>query len=94
MTAIPTRDELFEMAARPIGGEDVYRAAQKAVATKGKPPAEVVEASKRASKLWLPAGKTSANTNAAREAEAAIKARNYDIEDAVEAAGGCRGSLG
>lgn len=92
MNVVPTREELFEMAARPIGGPDTFELA-KAVLPGEKPPLEVVEAAKRAQKLWLPAGKTSANTTEAREAEALIKARNYDIEDAVEAAGGKRGHL-
>lgn len=92
MNAVPTREELFEMAARPIGGPDTFRLA-KAVLPGEKPPLEVIEAGKRAQKLWLPAGKTSANTTVAREADAAIKALNYDLEDAVEAAGGKRGHL-
>jgi hypothetical protein len=93
MNAVPTREELFEMAARPIGSPDV-QALAKAVLPGAKPPAEVVEAARRASKLWLPAGKTSANTIEAREAEAVIRARNFDLEDAVEEAGGKRGHVG
>lgn len=99
MNAVPTREELFEMAARPIGSPALQELAERTSVgrlgptgevVKGAPP-ELLEVSKRASKVWLPAGKSSANTTAAREAEAQIKARNFDLEDAIEAAGGRRG---
>jgi hypothetical protein len=82
MNAVPTRDELFEMAARPIAPvDDTYNAK--------------VEAGKRAGNLWLPAGKM--NPSATREGKALraeMRALQIDLEDAVEAAGGARGHVG
>lgn len=92
MNAVPTREELFEMAARPIGDADLYQRA-KSVLPGEKPHPEVVEAAKRASKLWLPCGKKSAVNAEAKEVRAEFNARQIDLEDAVEAAGGARGSL-
>lgn len=93
MNAPISREELFELAAKPIGD----RAIQQRISAAGGDPfgkimtPETTQAAKRAQKLWLPHGKQSANTTAAREAERELKALNYDLEDAVEAAGGTRG---
>jgi hypothetical protein len=95
------RDELFALAALPIGKASI-EAAEKA-ARAAKVPAKKIhkvveratrEAAKRASKVWLPAGKSSANTTIARDAERDLLARNYDIEDAIAEAGGRRGAVG
>jgi hypothetical protein len=93
------REELFALAAKPIGSPELCREADnlKAAQERGvrvKPTGELAETIKRTSKLWLPEGKTSANSTEARAAERELKALNYDLEDAVEAAGGDRGHLG
>lgn len=81
MNAVPTREELFEMAASPIAPADHTIEARKA-------------AGKRAAALWLPAGKTNISaTRIGKALRAEMKARQIDLEDAVEAAGGARGSL-
>lgn len=85
------REELFALAAQPIGSVALSEAARVAFERQQRPPTEVVEASKRAQKVWLPSGKRSVVTKEAREAEAKLRARNFDIEDAVVAAGGQRG---
>jgi len=78
MNAVPTRDELFEMAARPIGA----------------PGEKPRSAAARTSKIWLPAGKRSATSADAKSARAEFRERQIDLEDAIEAAGGQRGHLG
>lgn len=93
MNAVPTRDELFEMAARPIGDPELFGLAKNLLPGQ-KPHPEVVEASKRACKLWLPAGKKSAVNVEAKEVRAEFDARQIDLEDAVESAGGQRGHVG
>lgn len=85
------RDELFALAAQPIGSAQLQAEADFAMNNQRTPPKEVVETAKRAAKVWLPEGKLSANTTAARDAKKEIRARNYDIEDAIVAAGGHRG---
>lgn len=69
----------------PIGGDHLKNAAMCATQ-------EAREVARRASKIWLPNGKRSANTTEARDAAKAAKALNYDLEDAVEQAGGNRGA--
>jgi hypothetical protein len=79
------REELFALAAAPLGDRSIQDKV-------GKDFQKTKAAfAKRAQKVWLPAGKLSANTNAQREHERSLKALNFDIEDAVEAAGGQRG---
>lgn len=56
-------------------------------------PSDLQETIKRTSKLWLPQGKKATRTREALDAEREILARNFDLEDAVEAAGGQRGSI-
>lgn len=87
------RDELFALAAAPLGSPEIMAKAD-ALTFGAKAPPEVAAISKRASKVWLPEGKSSVNTNVAREAEREMRARNFDIEDAIAAAGGNRGSAG
>lgn len=87
------REELFEMAAEPIGNADLQREAEFIGTSGRKPSRELKEASARACKKWLPAGKKSTVSHESKEAEQAFYARQNDIEDAVEAAGGQRGSL-
>jgi hypothetical protein len=79
------RDELFALAAQPIGDREL----QTGIHCTGP---EAREAARRASKVWLPGGKTSATI--ARDAERELRVRNFDIEDAIEAAGGHRGTSG
>lgn len=86
-----TRDELFALAAKPIGDRELQHAGNNPEAVMMDP--RLTAAAKRASKVWLPLGKQSANTNAAREAERELKARNFDLEDAIAAAGGERGHV-
>lgn len=90
-----SREELFEMAAEPIGSPDLqrYADANREAFARGalKPSPELKEAGERACKKWLPGGKKSPVSVESREAEQAFYARNFDIEDAVEAAGGQRG---
>jgi hypothetical protein len=88
------RDELFALAAQPIGSPSLQREADSALARQMKPSLEVVAVAKRANKVWLPAGKKSANTTLARDVERDLLARNYDIEDAIAEAGGRRGEVG
>lgn len=83
MNAVPSREELFAMAAEPIGDRQRCMTMQ-----------EKADAGKRASKLWLPWGIT--NKSATREARAkqkALRESQIDIEDAIAAAGGERGSV-
>lgn len=84
-----TRDELFALAALPIGDREEQDKSNPGhrIAT---PTA--IAAAKRAQKIWLPDGKTSALSRESRQAERDAKARNFDIEDAIENAGGKRGS--
>lgn len=86
-----SRDEIFALAAAPIGGAELREKCGGGLVHVADP--EAIAAAKRASKIWLPRGKSSANTNAAREVEREAKARNFDIEDAIEAAGGQRGAF-
>jgi len=56
------------------------------------PPA-AKEAARRAKKIWLPEGKRPANGDDERRRREEFAARQVDLEEAVEAAGGARGSL-
>lgn len=97
------REELFALADTPIGDADMLALANADFARKqALPPQqrarfkaspEVAALSRRAQKVWLPEGKSSANTSEQREHERALKAQNFDIEDAIEAAGGARGVI-
>lgn len=71
------REYLDWLAARPIGGDTV--------------PSR--EAAERACKVWLPNGRRPLRTPEIIEREAALKAGQTDLEDAVEQAGGERGHL-
>lgn len=87
MNAIPTREELFAMAASPIGDKAALDAGKMCAAEKA-------AAAKRAQKVWLPLGKRSPVSREAKEAEKLIRANQIDLEDAVVAAGGERGRCG
>lgn len=80
-----TREELFELAASPIGGPEAKRAAAAHRPGRDKTPAILKEAGKRAAKIWLPRGKRRTILSAGDPAA------QTDLEDAVEAAGGKRG---
>jgi hypothetical protein len=71
------RDWLQSLTEYPIGGDSCSSA----------------EAARRANKVWLPAGKRSANSREVRATQQELRAKQIDIEDAVEAAGGERGKL-
>lgn len=86
-----SREELFEMARAPIGDRSI-QPADNPSAHCGSPEAR--EAAKRAQKLWLPRGKGSPVSREAKEAERELKARNFDLEDAIAARGGERGHSG
>ena len=87
MNAVPSREQLFAMAAEPIG-DRVRCDAGKMTAE------EKAGAAKRASKVWLPWGATNKSaTRESRAAQAALRETQIDLEDAIAAAGGERGSV-
>jgi hypothetical protein len=90
MERVSTRNLLQELADAPIGSPELQDEADRIAHAKGavKPSAELTEAIKRASKLWLPQGRHPARRGACNEPAA----EQIDIEDAVESAGGKRGS--
>lgn len=96
MNIVPSREELFAMAAEPLGSREMQEIADEAkrceLRSGAKPPREVRDLTKRVSKVWLPAGKKSVVSAEAKEIDAAIRANQIDLEDAIEAAGGERGS--
>lgn len=75
------REELFALAARPLGVLTDDRDGELSGSAVGR----------RAQKVWLPDGKRSASGKEVRERESELRALNFDIEDAIEAAGGQRG---
>lgn len=83
-----SRDELFALAEEPIGS----RALQAGRYDQIHDP-DLVRAAKRASKLWLPRGRRGSNSREAKDADTAIRSTQFDLEDAVEAAGGSRGGI-
>lgn len=86
MNIAPSREELFAMAAEPIGDRERLAAGKMTMLEKA-------EAGKRASKFWRPYGITNKSaTKEARAAQAKLRATQIDLEDAIEAAGGARGS--
>lgn len=85
-----SREELFELAASPLGSKEMQQEADRyPIGAKG--PGYIADVARRCSKKWLPEGKKPVNGREIREAEAAAKALNFDIEDAIAAAGGSRG---
>jgi len=89
---VTDRELLQDLAARPLGTPELQKLASQ-YSPDQTPPPELREVSKRCSKVWLPAGKRSSRGRGEREAEQSFYARQTDIEDAVEAAGGVRGSV-
>ena len=89
------REELFALASKPLGDRELQAAGSWAPTAEERAARdkELASFARRAQKVWLPEGKRSVVTKEAREAEAAIRARNFDIEDAIEAAGGQRGCV-
>lgn len=81
------RVTLQDLANQPIGGKHLQEEAERKVHTEEKRSPELVATCKRASKIWLPEGKTPP-----RQRKAEPSAAQIDIEDAIEAAGGTRGS--
>lgn len=73
-----------------IGREELFALAERPLSLDGENSPRAI--GRRAQGVWLPAGKRSRNLAAERAAERDLFARNYDLEDAVEAAGGRRGS--
>ena len=91
------REVLQELAAKPIGSAELQDEAQRIahLAANGAKPhmtPELRETIDRTRKIWLPQGKRSA-AEANRKAALAAREAQIDLEDAVEAAGGQRGSV-
>ena len=95
MTQVTDREILQEMLERPIGSPrlqaEIEANLPRLQRESLKPTWEMREAAQRASKKWLPAGKKPTRTPEIKAAEEAFYAKQIDIEDAVEAAGGSRG---
>jgi len=95
MTQVTDREILQELAERPIGGRELQAQIEANLSRlqRGsmKPTFEMKEASERACKKWLPAGKKPTRGPQIAKAEEAFYANQIDLEDAVEAAGGKRG---
>jgi hypothetical protein len=77
---VTTREVLQELAAKPLGSPELQIEANRLVPGE-KPAGELAETIHRTRKIWL----------ASREA---FHARQIDLEEAVEAAGGHRGAMG
>jgi hypothetical protein len=75
----------------PLGGEEAKALAQNIRHGEVVPP-ELKKLSRRIAKKWTPLGKHLPAPGEAAAAERELKARNFDIEDAIESAGGARGS--
>lgn len=87
--------DIFALAARPIGSRALEQEAKDAFyheqhGGRASLSPELRETVKRTSQRWLPAGKKSA-ADANRRAHDDAMARQTDLEDAVEQAGGTRG---
>lgn len=87
---VTDREILQELAERPIGGPECKI---EFIGGELRPNWEAKEASERARKVWLPAGKKTISRKDAAERAEAFYANQIDLEDAVTAAGGERGSL-
>lgn len=98
MGQISTREVLQELVEKPIGSPALQEEAERVayMAANGGTPiisAELAEAGQRANKKWLPAGKRSTSGPEARASREAFYERQIDLEEAIEAAGGQRGSV-
>lgn len=98
MTEVTTREILQELAEKPIGSEELAAEANNVayLAAKGGRPkvsAELRGAIDRTCKKWLPQGRRTVSRAEAKAAEQVFYANQIDLEDAVQAAGGTRGSL-
>jgi len=99
MTQVSTRELLQELTELPIGSPELQveaDATARARAQMGKsvkPSPKLQETIDRAAKKWLPQGKRRVSREEAIAATRAFYANQTDIEDAVEAAGGKRGSV-
>lgn len=91
MTAVSDREVLQELIAQPIGGRELM-AGYNANSLPHIMSAEAMEAGKRANKFWRPAGKISTATPEAKARDKEMREAQIDLEDAIEAAGGQRGS--
>lgn len=80
------RVTLQGLANQPIGGKHLQEEAERKAHTEEKRSPELVATCKRASKIWLPEGKTSP-----KQRNLVDPTTQIDIEDAIEAAGGQRG---
>lgn len=83
MEQVTDRELLQRLADQPLGleGMEAYI------------PGAAEEVGRRCQKIWLPAGKRSANSREGRAARQAFREQQIDLEEAVEAAGGKRGGL-
>lgn len=85
---VTDREILQELADRPIGGAGIPACSGPNFAP------EAIEAARRASGIWLPMGKRSAATPELKARKKELREAQIDIEDAIEAAGGHRGTAG
>ena len=97
MEQATTRDVLDELAASPtvrtsaaspIGSPELQEEADRKAYKGEKPSPALKQTIKRTAKIWLPQGKKAARAGGACNEP---DAKQIDIEDAVEAAGGKRG---
>jgi hypothetical protein len=93
MKQASTREVLLDLARTPIGSRELQDEADRKARRGIKPSAELQETIDRCKRKWLPQGKRTVSRADQREAEAAFYANQTDLEDAIEAAGGKRGSL-
>jgi hypothetical protein len=84
MEQATTRDVLQELAKEPLGCREFE---SRPLDENGNVRPEIKAVSKRAAKIWLPQGRKVAKRGACNSPDA----KQTDIEDAVEAAGGKRG---
>lgn len=86
---IPDAAKLRELAAKPLSGRarvEIRGGKERSFDEEG------FDVTGRLGKIWLPAGKRSASSTEARDRRQAFREQQIDLEDAVEAAGGQRGS--
>jgi hypothetical protein len=98
MTQVTTREVLQELASAPIGSCELqaqadrqHQAELRGASSKRARAPELTETVKRVAKVWLPQGRKVTSRQDSAEKIAAFNAKQIDIEDAIEAAGGQRG---
>jgi hypothetical protein len=91
MQQVSEREVLQSLAEEPLGGPDLQRLAENAARRQEKPPPAVRQMAKRINKIFLPRGKRTVRDADERQKQDDFAAKQIDLEDAVEAAGGSRG---